>query len=515
MALGAKQISPLSSAERALCEAASPRHLSQAEVRDLRDGILEGFDPLGDAFCRLRPRAERRQDGATYTPAPVVRAMVAWAKQGSEIHRVVDPGSGSARFGVAAGLAFPRAEVLAIELDPLAALISRANFAVWGMEKRARVIVKDYRAFSPQKLQGRTLYIGNPPYIRHHRISSEWKLWLSSTARSLNLRASQLAGMHVHFFLATVTAAQRGDRGVFITSSEWLDVNYGGLLRELLLDGLGGSAIHVIAPEVEPFEDAQTTGAITCFEIGSKPSSVRLRRVKRVADLGRLDGGQAIRRERLKEAQRWTPLLRVARKVPAGYVELGEICRVHRGAVTGANRVWVVDPSRAQLPESVLFRAVTRARELFTAGASLATSESLRAVVDLPADLDELDWEHRVPVERFLRNARRLGVHEGYIARHRRAWWSVGLRDPAPILATYMARRAPAIVRNLAAARHINIAHGLYPREPIPEAVLNRLAAAVRDCINVGHGRTYAGGLTKFEPREMERLLIPDVMQSA
>jgi hypothetical protein len=26
----------------------------------------------------------------------------------------------------------------------------------------------------------------------------------------------------------------------------------------------------------------------------------------------------------------------------------------------------------------------------------------------------------------------------------------------------------------------------------------------------VDDGRTYAGGLTKFEPREMERLLVPD-----
>ncbi len=67
-------------------------------------------------------------------------------------------------------------------------------------------------------------------------------------------------------------------------------------------------------------------------------------------------------------------------------------------------------------------------------------------------------------VERFLRKAKKDGVNEGYVARYRRAWWSVGLRPAAPILATYMARRPPAFVRNLAEARHINIAHGLYPR---------------------------------------------------
>ena len=64
-------------------------------------------------------------------------------------------------------------------------------------------------------------------------------------------------------------------------------------------------------------------------------------------------------------------------------------------------------------------------------------------------------------------------------------------------------------MRNLAGARHINIAHGLYPREPLPEAALDRLAAHLRATATLAEGRAYAGGLTKFEPREMERLLVP------
>jgi hypothetical protein len=85
----------------------------------------------------------------------------------------------------------------------------------------------------------------------------------------------------------------------------------------------------------------------------------------------------------------------------------------------------------------------------------------------------------------------------------------VRLRAPAPILATYMARRPPAFVRNLAGARHVNIAHGLYPREPLPAAALDGLAAFLRRSVSPRQGRTYAGGLTKFEPGEMERLPVP------
>jgi hypothetical protein len=72
-----------------------------------------------------------------------------------------------------------------------------------------------------------------------------------------------------------------------------------------------------------------------------------------------------------------------------------------------------------------------------------------------------------------------------------------------------MARRPPAFVRNPAGAGHINIAHGIYPRVPLPPAALGRLAAHLRTSVSQGEGRTYAGGLTKFEPREMERLMVP------
>ena len=211
----------------------------------------------------------------------------------------------------------------------------------------------------------------------------------------------------------------------------------------------------------------------------------------------------------MAETSRWSVITRVTPKLPEGFVELGELARVHRGTVTGANKVWVVPAGSTDLPEHVLFPSVTKARELFEAGTELKSTEDLKTVIDLPKNLDQLDDDERKLVERFLRNARKQGVQSGYIARSRRAWWSVGLASPAPILATYMARRPPAFVRNAAEARHINIAHGVYPRESMTVSDLNRLAGYLRSSVTLASGRTYAGGLTKFEPREMERLVVP------
>jgi hypothetical protein len=190
---------------------------------------------------------------------------------------------------------------------------------------------------------------------------------------------------------------------------------------------------------------------------------------------------------------------------------LGELCRVHRGQVTGANEVWIAGKHSEDLPPSVFYPTVTAAEELFQAGRELADPTALRRVIDLPVDLDVFDGSDRKAIDRFLARARRLGVHKGNNASRRKAWWSVGLRNPAPVLATYMARRPPAFVRNRADARHINIAHGLYPREPLEDLVLRNLVEYLSASTNTSDGLMYAGGLTKFEPGGMERLLVPDL----
>ncbi|HEY8431117.1 MAG TPA: hypothetical protein VIL20_22210 [Sandaracinaceae bacterium] len=507
LALGAREVAGWSAAEESLARTAAMP--SPPLVARLREQLRAGGDPLGEAFCALRSPEERRPLGATYTPPAIVRAMLRWAARFEEPARVVDPGTGSGRYLLAAARAFPRAKLLGIEIDPLAAAIARGSLAAAGLGARAAVHLCDFRALELDRVDGATLFVGNPPYVRHHLIGEPWKKWLVRTASAHGCRsASRLAGLHVHFFLATLVHARPGDRGVFVTAAEWLDVNYGALVRELLLGELGGVGVHVIEPTLRPFADAETTAAITCFEIGARPAFVRLRRVRTLDELGALDGGRPVRRERLEGARRWSPLTRAGRKGPEGYVELGELCRVHRGAVTGANRVWIAG-EHADLPAAVLFPCVTKARELFLAGESLADATRLRRVIDLPVDLDVFEGDDRERIERFLERARAMGAHAGYVARNRRAWWSVGLREPAPILATYMARRPPAFVRNLAGARHINVAHGLYPREPMPPTVLDRLARALAASTSLADGRTYAGGLTKFEPREMERLLVP------
>ncbi len=256
LALGAGEVAGWSDDERRLVQALAPARVAALPSRGvamLVEQIRAGQDPLGDALQALRAPAERRAQGATYTPAAIVDAMASWAEDNGPAARVVDPGCGTARFLCVAGNRFPESVLCGVELDPRVALIARGNLAAAGHASRAHIDVQDYRAFRVPEIDGATLFLGNPPYTRHHQIPSVHKHWLSDSAGKLGLKASQRAGLHVHFILATALQARAGDFGAFITAAEWLDVNYGQLVRELFLGVIGGSGIAILDPEVAAF----------------------------------------------------------------------------------------------------------------------------------------------------------------------------------------------------------------------------------------------------------------------
>lgn len=500
--------SVLSATERGLVGSGATDANAVAAIREL---IAVGQDPLGEALLALRSSEDRRDVGAVYTPEAIVDAMIGWAAHRGDPVRVVDPGAGSGRFIIAAGMAFPEARLIACDIDPLAMLILRANAAVHGFGDRLDVRLTDYRLLDLEAVDGSTLYIGNPPYVRHHKISNDAKTWFAATAARLGFKASKLAGLHVHFFLRTREIASPGDYGAFVTSSEWMDVNYGSVLREMLADGLGGSSLQVFAPNGMPFADAMTTGAITTFAVGNRPDQFTVREVASADELDDLDAGRRVSWEDVQRQDRWSQMVKPRGKRPEGMVALGELFRVHRGVVTGNNDVFVESPSIDRSAVPWMVPAVTRAKDLIDAGGRLtiANAKNLRRLVAIPADLRGLERHHVEAIERFKRWAKAKGADQSWTARQRRAWWAVPLKDAAPILCTYMGRRPPVFVRNLAGVPHINIAHGLYPRVPMKPADLDAYSAWLSKNVCVSEGRTYAGGLTKFEPKEIERILVP------
>jgi len=502
------------------------RGLSQAERELLRQSRGRGITPLcgisltgpqpeaglSEALAGLRHVETRRNLGQFFTPQPIAEAMVRWVA-GEAPRQVVDAGCGTGRFALCAARALPNARILAIDSDPAATLITRACARHHGLSN-IDVRCMDFLGGSLPLDKGPTAFIGNPPYVRHHRLLRKVKAWGVEAAKRLKVPFSRLAGLHVYFFLATALRARPGDVGCFITSAEWLDVGYGRGLRALLREHLGLVSISMLNESAEAFEDAMTTAAVTCFRVGSQASRVWLSRVPRFTSVHRPTNAWAVPRDHLNG--KWGSLLRNGTKpVAAGAgnrVRLGEVVSVHRGIATGANGFFVMDRVEAEHLglASCAKPVVTSAKQIFKAGGRLDGARC-RVLIVLPRDLDALPVREREAAQRYLAEGEERGIHTKYLCRHRRPWWWPGVPEPAPIVASYMARRPPAFALNPDGVLILNIAHGLYPRRRMSAARTRSLAKALNEAAHTfsGNGRLYQGGLEKFEPREMENLLIP------
>lgn len=503
-ALGASSTGgALSTAEAALLEAgASPA----SDPDEYRARILSGGDPLGDRIIDMRSSIARRRIGQVFTPQALVDQMVAWTSTQAPA-RIVDCGCGSGRFAIAAARTASGSQVVAVDLDPVSTLACRANAAVFGIDNLS-VRNEDFVRVSLAPLDGLTAFIGNPPYVRHHDIPVDLKAWARSQADDLGWsRWSGLAGLHALFFMAVVSKSAMGDVGCLLTSSEWLDINYGRAMRDALLNGAGGRSVHVLRPEARAFDEAMVTASIVCFERGHRAASIRIQSARRPSDLYDLGRkGRAVSRARLEAADGWSEFTAPKKPAPQGLVRLGDYVRVSRGAVTGGNRFFLLPREVAtELGVSEhCVPAVTRAREVIESGGRLDSTMAERCL--LVADPTAAKASRGLSA--YLRK-RGHEFREGYVCRSRHPWYAVPVKQP-PVVATYMGRGRPSYALNPESMPIVNVVHGLYPKVTLDDEQLQGLVSYLNTGEEHGsRGRTYQGGLRKYEPGEMESLLVP------
>ena len=151
------------------------RGTEHTDVHTVAPLIRRGLDPLGQHFVESVSPEDRRTQGATFTPAWLITLMLDKVAEKCEPARVIDAGSGTGRYAVAAARRWPDAEVIAIEKDPVLAAAARVHAAV--AKVNVRVVCGDYLDLQLPRIAGITAFIGNPPYVRHHDISDEAKRW--------------------------------------------------------------------------------------------------------------------------------------------------------------------------------------------------------------------------------------------------------------------------------------------------------------------------------------------------
>jgi hypothetical protein len=478
--------------------------------------------------------AQRNRLGRFATPPGLAVDMLALAQEalGPEAPlRFLDPAVGTGVFFYALMKTFGRkrvARAVGFEIDPGTATEAQRLWSGHGLAVRA----EDFcLARAPAGGRGRsTLVVCNPPYVRHHHLAPSRKDRLRRRVRALGLELSGLAGLYAYFVLLADPWLARGGVGVWIVPTELLDVGYGRELRAYLAGRVTLLKVHRFDPAAPRFPEALVTSAVLLFRKARPPRGHQAQ----LASGGTLTAPRRVRRmlqADLDPTAKWSPLWTpgpARRGQGPGRIRLGELFSVRRGLATGANGYFILERAEARRrrlpgrylrpvlpgPRHVTDSVIGRAADGFPAG--------LPSLVVLDCDLPIGEIRRRYPgLARYLDQGRRRRIHLRYLPRHRRPWYGQERRPPAPILCTYMGRRRGGrfirFIRNHSDATATNGYHLLYPREALQGrlnadgTLLDRVfegLQAVEGSLDSA-GRTYAGGLVKVEPRELEAVVLP------
>lgn len=154
-------------------------------------------------------RKKLQEKGQFWTPDWIADAMVAWAANGAD--HIFDPAVGPGAFFRAGKRFFDRKQIhgrlIGCEVDR--AVLESSLAQGLDTDDVKSVTVGDFMCESYQRRF--KAIVANPPYLRHHRFTAEYKTTLRIfSSRTTGQDIDGRAGLHVFFLIKALTLLERG-----------------------------------------------------------------------------------------------------------------------------------------------------------------------------------------------------------------------------------------------------------------------------------------------------------------
>jgi len=478
-------------------------------------------------------REALREKGQFWTPDWVAEAMVGYLVAGG-CRQVFDPAVGAGAFFRAAKAVAKEARrnvtLLGTEIDPDA--LQQAREHGLSDEDLANVQITDFVLQPPQgPFKG---IVANPPYIRHHRLSSGTKAQLRAFARTLiGTALDGRAGIHIYFLLRALQLLDADGRLAFIMPADTCEGVFSSTLWTWITQRYRLEAVVTFTPEASPFPGVDTNPVIFLIR-NAKPIQHFLWARCTKAQTAELkiwtlsgltsppSDSLCIHRRDLTEGVA-TGLSRVPAKGQSEGPTLGDFATVVRGIATGANDFFFLTASHAaalRLPVQYLVPAIGRTRDLDGDEIRSHTMHALerigRPTVLFSPDGRPLD-RFPAPVRAYLREGQARGLSNRPLIATRCPWYKMEARPIPAILFAYLGRRNARFIRNLAGVVPLTGFLCVYPRCKDP-AFIGKLWQVLRHPETIANlslvGKSYGSGAIKVEPRALETLPLPAAVLS-
>lgn len=474
-----------------------------------------------------RTAEERNRDGQFATPPDLARSIARTVLEyhGSRSISLLEPSCGSGAFIsalLAEGAVLSPSSSSGIELDPR---FADAAATLWG--PYVAIENRDFFDWARAASPSTSLLVANPPYVRHHHLSSARKKVLVEGAhKDHGLTVSGLAGLYVHFVLAAHKTLAADAVSAWLIPSEFMEVNYGTALKKYLSEHVELLRVHRFDSDSSQFDDALVSSSVVIFK-NTRPRASATPLFTSGGSLEDPSKAHQIPISRLSPHHKWTAFFDEPSAPVTFRSTLGDYFTVSRGIATGDNATFIrprseldalgikdahyvpILPSPRNLPTDIVESDSEGWPTNTTQLALITTGKPMEQLQDSDPALAKYLAEHD------------KGAANGYLLRQRNPWYRQEVRPAPPFLTNYMGRSSSRsdvpmrFIRNNSRAIATNSYLMLFPKPPLDRhltrnpALLGSLHAALNSFtpqeLRRG-GRTYGGGLQKLEPKELSLL---------
>lgn len=453
----------------------------------------------------------RKATGQFFTLPVVANFMVRWVLQ-SGVVGIHDPGFGLGSF-LDATPKESHETFTGSEIDPK--ILDYWKTRASSGPTRVLVRQEDYLLSWGRKYGN---IVCNPPYMRFQKFLNR-KIVFQEFEKRLNIRLPGYINTASAFLLKSLGELQPRGRLAYIMPLEFLNTGYGKMVKRKLIADSHLKAIISLDCERDVFPDATTSVGIILYDSAQKFSSAKFFKAKSVEALDTILDSRPtaeVLHSQITPEDNWllyfddNPIAFDRGKT----VALAHYGRFSRGIATGANKFFVLKPSRVKelgLTASEVLPSITRSvqvsRHFFTG-----------------ADYDELvKRDERVLLfnangqisdnaSTYIRYGELKGFNQGFITKRRTPWYKMEKRNPSPLWLGVFSRGGYKVVRNKASVVNLTCFHGFQPniwgRQYIDHLFLYLQSATGREITSLSM-RRYGDALDKFEPNDLNKAPVP------
>ncbi len=431
-----------------------------------------------------------------------------------------DPAVGTGVFFSALLNVLPRDKInsaIGIDIDSTRVKETRKRWSHRGLVVQAG----DY--LHMDKLPLRTLLVANPPYLRYQQIPTAYRLKLQERASvQVGMQISGQSSLYVYFLLLSHGWMKREAVAAWLIPSEFMETNYGAVIRKYLTEKVELLRVHVFNPDKIQFENALVTSTVVVFR-NCPPNPSQNVMLSSGSNLLNPEYIKELATSDLINKNKWkVPWIR-CRELSTFSPRIGDLFTVCRGLATGANDFFIMERSVAVqrgIPEVALRPILPKARALQTdviereADGYPRVSPQL-CLLDCNLSQEEIGIMYPSFLN-YLKTAPEK-VLKSTLVRGRKPWYRQEQRLPSPFLCTYMGRgsssRVPLyFIWNKSDAVASNTYLMLYPCRELGRLVTEQpdILEKVFDLLKeitshdlLANSRVYGGGLHKIEPKEL------------